>query len=227
MIARALVAVALASLLAACATRPGEEVTVHIFSNQPGHPDVLALGERLDEAGYRHRITYTETPGGLEVAETVIVHGDSAGAFNRARSLQALLSAPGESIPIRRGGYGNHHFTAGNLGIYVHRPDSDREPVLKVRAHYAGSCRGHPVELFLLVDRSYRLEQQRWEDEYTLVALEDRHGDWAPSGSGYRLMTADGTSWALEPPLDADPAVQAFFIRNHPDFDGCRLSEPL
>lgn len=227
MMLRGLVALALVAVLAACATRPNDSVTVHIFSNQPDHAEILAIGDQLEAAGYEHRITYAETPGGLEVAETVIVHGDSAGAFNRAQELAALLSEPGDSIRIEREGYANHHFTAGNLGIYVHLPVPGREPVLKVRAHFAGDCSGRPIELFLLIDRSYRLERQRWEDDYTLVDAGSEHGDWAPRGSGYTLTSSQGMRWSLEPPLDADPALQVYFVRNHPQFDGCRLAEPL
>ncbi|WP_376694788.1 putative periplasmic lipoprotein [Wenzhouxiangella sp. EGI_FJ10305] len=225
--ARRLIALSLAVFLAACATRPADVVTVHIFSNQPDHPEVIALGEQLEAAGYRHRITYAETPGGLEVAETVIVHGDSTSAFNRAQELEALFAAPGDSIRIEREGYGNHHFTAGNLGIYIHLPDSDRKPQLKVRAHLAGTCEGRPLELFLRVDRSYRLERQRWEDDYTLVDAGNERGDWAPSGAGYAMTTSGDAEWSLEPPLDTDPAVNVYFVSGHPDFGGCRLAEPL
>lgn len=229
--ARRLLALALAAFLAACATRPvdhpGGDVTVHIFSNQPAHPHVQSLADRLADAGYRHRITYAETPGGLEVAETVIVHGDGANAFNRAQALQALLSAPGESIEIRREGYGNHFFTAGNLGVYIHLPGAGREPELKVRAHFAGDCGGRALELFLRVDHSYRLVRQRWEGEYTLVAAGSEQGDWSASGSGYVLTSTGGDEWMLEPPLEGDPAVPVYFVRRHPDFDGCRLAVPL
>lgn len=227
MMLRRPVALVLVAFLAACAARPDDVVTVHIFSNQPDHAEILAIGDQLEAAGYDHRITYAETPGGLEVAETVIVHGDSAGAFNRAQELAAMLSKPGDSIRIEREGYGNHHFTAGNLGIYVYLPQPEQEPALKVRAHFAGNCSGRPVELFLLADRSYRLERQRWEDDYTLVDAGEEHGEWAPRGSGYRLATPKEFVWFLEPPLDADPAVQVYFVRQHPDFDGCRLAEPL
>ncbi|WP_376691916.1 hypothetical protein [Wenzhouxiangella sp. EGI_FJ10409] len=224
---RRLIALTLVASLAACATRPADVVTVHIFSNQPDHPEVRAAGERLEAAGYRHRINYAETPGGLEVAETVIVHGDSARAFNRAQALEEMLAAPGESIRIEREGYGNHSFTAGNLGLYLHRPEPDQAPKLKVRAHLAGSCKGQPVELFLRVDHSYRLERQRWEDGYTLVDAGSRQGDWTASGSGYELTGPEGDEWFLEPPLDSDPAVNVFFVRRHPDLEGCRLAEPL
>ncbi len=224
---RQLAALILVATLAACATRPADVVTVHIFSNDPDHPEILAVGERLEAAGYRHRINYAETPGGLEVAETVIVHGDSAGAFNRAQALEELLAHPGESIRIEREGYGNHHFTPGNLGLYLHRPEPDQAPKLKVHAHLAGTCEGTPVELFLRVDHSYRLERQRWEDDYTLVDAGSRHGDWAARGSGYELTGPEGDAWFLEPPLDADPAVKVFFVRRHPELDGCRLAEPL
>ncbi|MEE4303618.1 MAG: hypothetical protein V2J19_05645 [Wenzhouxiangella sp.] len=224
---RRLVALALAALLAACATRPVDDVTVHIFSNQPGDERVQAVGDLLEQAGYNHRITYAETPGGLEVAETVIVHGDGAGAFNRAQELRALLATPGGDIRIAREGYGNHHFTAGNLGVYIHLPAPLREPKLKVRAHLAGDCGERPVELFLRVDRSYRLKKQRWRDEYTLVDAGSEFGEWRPSGSGYGLTTPIGTEWSLEPPLDSDPALRVYFMRGHPEFDGCRLAEPL
>lgn len=227
MIGRRLVAALLVAGLAACASRPTDVVTVHIFSNKPDHPQIRALGEQLETAGYRHRITYAETPGGLEVAETLIVHGDSASAFNRAQALAALLSAPGESIRIQREGHGNHHFTAHNLGLYVYLPEPERVPRTRVRAHLAGTCDGRPVELFLLADRRYRLERQRWEDDYALVDDGSEQGEWAPNGSGYRLTAAEGSTWSLEPPLDADPAVQVYFIRHHPDFDDCRLAEPL
>lgn len=224
---RGLLALVLVAALAACATRPSDEVVVHIFSNQPDHAEVRAVGDRLEAAGYRHRIAYAETPGGLEVAETVIVHGDDAGAFNRAQALADLLAAPGESIRIEREGYGNHHFTAGNLGLYVYLPVAGREPELDIRAHFAGDCSGLAVELFLRVDRSYRLTKQRWEGAYTLVDAGKESGDWSPSGSGYGLTSVDGTQWSLEPPLDADPALQVFFVRGHPMLDGCRLAEPL
>lgn len=224
---RQLVALVPVAFLAACATRPVDVVTVHIFSNQPDHPRVAAIVEQLASAGYRHRITYAETPGGLEVDETVIVHGDNAGAFNRAQALESLLSEPGESIAIRRGGYGNHHFTPGNLGVYIHLPGDEPTPQLKVRAHLAGTCRSQPVELFLFVDHSYRLDKQRWRDEYTLVDAGAESGDWAASGSGYRLTSTQGREWLLEPPLEADPATQVFFIRGHAHFEGCRLAEPL
>lgn len=222
-----LAALGLVAVLAACATRPDDSVTVHIFSNQPDRAEILAIGEQLEAAGYDHRITYAETPGGLEVAETVIVHGDGAGAFNRAQELAARLSQSGDSIRIEREGYGNHHFTAGNLGLYIHLPDPGRGPKLKIRAHFAGDCGGRPVELFLRVDHSYLLERQRWEDDFTLVDAGRELGDWAPSGSGYRLTTPENDVWFLEPPLDADPAMQVFFVRRHPHFDGCRLAEPL
>lgn len=225
--ARGLIALTLAVIVAACATRPADIITVHIFSNQPDHPEVRALGEQLEAAGYRHRITYAETPGGLEVAETVIVHGDSASAFNRAQELEALLAAPGESIRIEREDYGNHHFTAGNLGIYIHLPAPEHKPKLKVHAHLAGTCNARLLELFLRVDRSYRLERQQWEDDYTPVDAGSKYGDWVPSGAGYGMTTAGGADWSLEPPLDTDPAVNVYFVRGHPDFDGCRLAEPL
>jgi hypothetical protein len=226
---RGLVTLGLVALLAACATRPADDVVVHIFSNQPGHADVRAISDRLEAAGYRHRIAYAETPGGLEVAETAIVHGNSAGAFNRAQALADLLAQPGESIRIEREGYGNHHFTAGNLGLYIYMPEAGPDPELEldVRAHLAGHCSDLAVELFLRVDRSYRLTSQRWEGEYTLVDAGDESGDWAPSGSGYGLKTDDGTQWSLEPPLDADPALRVFHARGHPVIDGCRLAEPL
>jgi len=224
---RGLVTLASVALLAACATRPADDVVVHIFSNQPDHADVRALGDLLDAAGYRHRVAYAETPGGLEVAETVIVHGDSADAFNHAQALADLLAQPGESIRIEREGYGNHHFTAGNLGLYVYLPGGASEPELDVRAHLAGDCSDLAVELFLRVDRSYRLTLQRWEGEYTLVDAGGESGDWVPSGSGYDLRRVDGTEWTLEPPLDADPALRVFHARGHPVIDGCRLAEPL
>jgi len=224
---RKLLALVLASLLAACASRPADVVTVHIFSNQPDHAEVLALGERLEAAGYRHRVTYAQTPGGLEVAETVIVYGDSAGAFNRAQELARMLSSPGGSIRMERKGYGNHHFTAGNLGLYLYLPGGDPMPQLRVHAHLAGTCGQQPVELFLLIDRSYRLEAQRWRDDYTLVDAGNTQGDWAPKGSGYTLTSPSRGRWSLEPPLDADPALQVYFVRDHPDFEDCRLAEPL
>lgn len=217
----------LALFAAACATRPADDITVHVFSNQPDDPSVAAVADQLEAAGYSHRITYAETPGGLEVAETVIVHGDSAGAFNRAQDLAELIAPPDRSIPIERERYGNHYFTAGNLAVYIFLPGE--EPVVEpaVHAHFAGDCEARPIELFLLVDRSYRLERQRWEDDYTLVDTGGEDGDWRPDGSGYRLTTANGRDWFLEPPLDADPAVQVYFIQQHPDFDGCRVAAPL
>lgn len=222
-----LFALALVAFLAACATRTDDVVTVHIFSNQPDHPRVASIVEDLAAAGYRHRITYAKTPGGLEVAETLIVHGDNAGAFNRAQALEDLLAEPGQSIPIQRGGYGNHHFTPGNLGLYIHLPGDEPAPRLKVRAHLAGTCSEMPIELFLFVDHSYRLDRQRWKDEYTLVDAGAESGDWTASGSGYRMTSSKGREWLLEPPLEADPATQVFFIRRHARFEGCRLAEPL
>ncbi|NBB93667.1 MAG: hypothetical protein GVY32_10920 [Gammaproteobacteria bacterium] len=222
-----LAAVLLAAGLAGCATRPVDDLTVHIFSNQPGHAEVRTIAAQLEAAGYRHRVTYAETPGGLEIAETVIVHGDSAQAYNRAQALQALLSTPGGAVRVEREDYGTHHFTAGNLGLYIYLPGARPEPELKIRAHFAGDCNGRPVELFLRVDRSYRLKKQRWENDYTLVSAGSELGDWRPSGSGYDLTTPAEVPWSLEPPLDADPALRVYFMRGHPDFDGCRLAEPL
>lgn len=224
---RPAVLLALAALLAACATRPVDEVTVHIFSNQPADPLVQAFAERLEASGYRHRITYAETPGELIVAESVIVHGDGANAFNRAQELQSMLSRRGVPARIEREHYANHHFTAGHLGVYIYLPDPEHKPELKVRAHLAGNCGQRPVELFLRVDYSYRLNKQRWKDDYTLEAAGSESGDWRPSGSGYGLETAGGAKWWLEPPLDADLTSQVYFIRAHPDFNGCRLAEPL
>lgn len=227
MTARVAVALSLVAWLAACATPPVDELTVHIFSNQPDHPEVLATGEQLEAAGYRQRINYSETPGGLEVAETVIVHGESAGGYNRALALETLLAEPGESIRIERGGYGNHHFTAGNLGLYIHLPEPEREPEPDVQVHLAGTCNRQAVELFLRVDHSYRLPRQRWEDDYRLVDAGSEQGEWVAGGAGYELTSTGDDSWSLEPPLDADPAVNVYFVRGHPDFDSCRLAVPL
>lgn len=224
---RRLVALALVVGLAACATRPPDAVTVHIFSNQPNHAEVLAIGEQLEAAGYPHRINYAETPSGLDLAETVIVHGESANAFNRAEELAALLSPPGGSIRIEGEGDGNHRFNDGDLGVYLYLPGPEREPQLKVRAHFAGTCGNQPIELFLLIDRSYRLDMPQWEDDYALVDSGKARGEWVARGSGYVLTTPGGASWSLEPPLDSDPALRVYFVRGHPEFDGCRLSEPL
>lgn len=222
-------AIALAALaLVACASIGDEAVTVHIFSNQPESEQIARIGDKLDESGYRHRINYAETPGGLDVAESVIAHGDDAGAFNRAQELARLVAdVTGETPRIAREDYGNHHFTAGNLGLYVYRHEPDKGPRLKVRAHLAGTCRERPVELFLRIDHSYRLEHRAWRDDYTLVDAGNEQGQWQASGSGYQLHTAAGHDWFLEPPLDGDPAAQVFFVREHPEFDGCRLAEPL
>lgn len=220
-------AAVLVALLAACATRPVDVITVHVFANQPDHPEITAIAEQLKAAGYRHRIRYSETPGGLEIGETLVVHGDSAAAYNRALDLAEFLSTPVHSPRVKREAHGNHQFSARNLGLYIYLPGAERAPELKVRAHLAGSCGERPVDLFLRVDHSYRLERQAWERDYTLVGAGHEGGDWRASGSGYRLRTDSGAEWWLEPPLDTDPADQVYFIRHHPEFDGCRLAEPL
>ncbi|HSH26545.1 MAG TPA: hypothetical protein VK972_02050 [Wenzhouxiangella sp.] len=220
-------ALALTAMLAACATRPLDEVTIHIFSNRPDAAPVQSFADRLEAAGFRHRIAYAATPGELEISESVIVHGDGVDAFNRAQELGAMLSGSGISARIERERHANHHFTAGHAGVYIYLPDDGRMPKLKVHAHLAGSCGERPVELFLRVDHSYRLRAQRWGSEYRIVQIGGESGDWQPSGSGYGLKTAGGTEWWLEPPLQGDPASQVYFIRNHPDFSGCRLTEPL
>lgn len=224
-----LAAIYLAAGLAGCATSSVGDLTVHVYSNQPGHADVLAVADQLEAAGYRHRITYAEPPGGLDAAETVIVieHGDSAGAHKQAGELEALLSSPGERFRIQREHAGSRDFTAGKPGLYIYLPQAGREPELRVRAHFVGTCDGNAVQLFLFIDASYRLERRRRKGDSLLVDGGREGGDWSPDGSGFRLSSADGIDWALEPPLDDDPALRAFFVRRHPDFEGCRLAEPL
>jgi hypothetical protein len=224
---RAPVVVCLAAVLAACATRPADDLTVHIFSNEPAHPRVQAVTDALDAAGYAHRITYAKTPGDLDVTETVIVHGDSAQAYNHARALAELLEDESGRPRIERAEYGNHYFSPGNLGLYLYRPGAPREPERAVHAHLAGDCGGRPVELFLYVDRSYRLTHQAWEGDYTLVEGGQEDGTWQPEGAGYRLDGPDEDHWTLEPPLDGDPALTVYFIAGHAPFDGCRLAAPL
>src|SRR5699024_4974782 len=164
-----LVAPALAALLAACATRPAGEVTIHILSNQPAAAPVQTFAEQLEAAGYRHRLTRAESPGELEVAEAVIVHGDGADAFNRAQELEAMLSRSGVSARIERERHTNHPFSPDHARVYIYLPEARQVPKLKVHAHLAGHCGERSVELFLRVDRSYRLNARRWQGEYALV----------------------------------------------------------
>jgi len=100
-------------------------------------------------------------------------------------------------------------------------------PALKVLAQFVGECRDHEVALYLRADHSYRLTQPRDKAGQVPVSIEGELGDWSVSGSGYTLTSLNGVNWLLEPPLDGNPVAQAYFARQHPELDGCRLSAPL
>jgi hypothetical protein len=227
---RAPAACLLALLAAACATRTEQTVTVHVFSNAPGAERVDRVTRLLEAAGYPHHIRYAKTPGGLNVEESVVVHGDGAAAFNRAQALARLLEREAGITPrIAREAYGNHHFTRGHLGLYLYLPgQAGTEPELEVSAMFVGTCAERALDLRLFVGGLYTLQLQRWRGEFELVSEGVEHGRWTPRGAGYDLVSEAGADWTLEPQIGrADPIQRVVFVRQHPQLDGCRLAEPL
>lgn len=183
-------------LLGGCASRP-DPVTVHVFSNQPGHPVMERIALALDEAGFSHRISYRETPGGLEVAESVLVHPDDAAGYNHAQRVAAVvLDELGVEPEIKTRGYANHSFTGGNLGLYVFRPGAAGAPGEQVAGRYAGSCGEHSVELILFDSGRFRFELARWrEDRLEHESLPAREGTWSEAEQGLILETVNGRRW--------------------------------
>ena len=166
--ARFLFVLIVASLASACAGRAADRVTVHVFSNQPDHPQLLLLVDALEQAGHQHSIRYQETPGGLVVGETVMATGAGFAAHKQGLAIAGLVQDQLGSQPrLAAQSYGNHRFTAGNIGLYVHlagEGGNARTSDSKLQDIFAGTCRGRALDLMLFDDGRFQLELNRWRD---------------------------------------------------------------
>jgi hypothetical protein len=217
-------------ILAACSGRVGEPVpTVHIFSNQPDHPGIEALVDALDQAGFEQRISYRETPGGLEVGETVLVHPAGVRGFNQGQQLVGLVSESlGQRPETKTPGHGNHVFTAGNLGLYIYfegRPENS--VIVRLHKQFAGSCGPFGATLSLFDDFHFDLEIERWDGSRLVFDAYRRHqGSWQGDGSTLALDSVDGQSWSG--PIEERFSNQPVLTLDGPDeLAGCRLMRPL
>lgn len=221
--------VSVAAALCACAGRQVEPVTVHVFSNQPEHGMVAEISADLDAGGFGHRINYRETPGGLEVGETVLVHPDDATGFNHGQQVAAIVTRHlGREPAIKSTAHGNHNFTRGNLGLYIYLPGAgtvdDGEEVAEI---YAGSCGEHSLTLTLMASGGFSLVLERWDaEELRHQPVATRQGEWSDHDDGLRLETIDGEIWTgrLQPGYRDRPLL---ILDGPAEARQCRLQQPL
>ena len=215
------------AVLTGCASRNHETVTVHIFSNQPDAPALHDLMAALETVGHAHQLHYRETPGGLAVGETLLAVGEGAAAYNRALELGELVNREiGYQPAIRSRAYGNHQFTASNIGLYVHLP-GETVAAAELVDRYAGTCQERAVELQLVTSDEFRLEIQRWDgDGYDLVPERTLTGTW-DRNNGQHTFRSAGESWLGRSDPSSRPDQPVLVLDGPEPLADCRLMRPL
>jgi hypothetical protein len=215
-------------LVTGCGGRVEPGVTVHVFTNQPGAAVVAAIAEDLYAAGFERRIVYDEVPGGLEIGETVLVHGDVGRALFVGREVASVVSERlGESPVIRQRNLGNHHYTAGNLGLYLYLSEAEpTSPARLVDQFATVACRDRMIELKLFASGEFKLTADRWiDDGVELEPVANWSGQWQQRDRDL-VLQIDDDKWIA--PVEFGPGGQDQFRLPGPaSLQDCLLRRPL